>query len=297
MELSWSKVEQRAYTTALQISKDYNKTPLVYAYPIPSAGVHAAQAIRQHVTINLQFVENPADAEIYIDDLIDSGDTMKNIYHQFGVKPVYVLVHKNIERIKEWVSFPWDRMKNHAGPEDNIRRILQHIGEDPQREGLLETPARVVKSYDDLFSGYNYKTDEDVGKLMKCFEDGACNEMVLLKNIEFYSTCEHHMLNFAGRAHIAYLPQGKVVGLSKLARLLEVYSRRLQIQEKLTQQITQALDLHLQPLGSACILEASHSCMTCRGVMKQNSVMVTSSLTGEFLKPEVRAELLSLIKL
>jgi len=151
----------------------------------------------------------------------------------------------------------------------------------------------MVKSwYEDLFSGYR----EDPASVFKMFEDGACNQMVILKGIEFWSTCEHHVLPFWGRASLAYLPNGKVVGISKLARLLEIYARRLQIQERIGQQITNAMDEHLNPLGSACVLEAQHLCMICRGVQKQQSVMITSSLSGEFLKPEVRAEFFSLIK-
>lgn len=172
-----------------------------------------------------------------------------------------------------------------------IQTLLRWIGEDPDREGLRDTPDRVLKSYRELFAGY--KTNP--GDVLKTFEDGACDEMVLLKGIGLFSTCEHHMLPFTGVAHIAYLPKGKVVGISKLARLLEVFARRLQIQERLTQQVTKALDEYLQPLGSACVVEARHSCMSCRGVLKQESVMVTSSLTGEFRKPEVRAEFFALV--
>lgn len=173
-----------------------------------------------------------------------------------------------------------------------VRDLLFHIGENPDREGLLETPARVAKSWDELFAGYK----QDPAEVMKTFEDGACDEMVLLKDIEFYSMCEHHMLPFFGKAHVAYIPHGKVIGISKLARVLEIYSRRLQIQERLCQQVTQALAQHLQPKGAACVIEAQHFCMVCRGVNKQNSTMVTSSLWGAFRDPEPRAELFSLIK-
>lgn len=180
--------------------------------------------------------------------------------------------------------------------EDAVRNILCYIGEDPDREGLKETPTRVAKSYAELFSGYRYKTDEQFVKLLKVFEDGACDEMVLLKDISFSSTCEHHMLPFIGKAHVAYIPNGKVIGISKLARIVDVFSRRLQIQERLTQQVTQTLDKFLQPAGSACILEAHHQCMSCRGVMKAESMLVTSSITGAFRDGIVRSELFSLVK-
>lgn len=173
-----------------------------------------------------------------------------------------------------------------------IEHIIKAIGDDPVREGLLETPRRVVASWGQLYSGYK-QNPEDV---FKVFADGACDEMVLLRNIEFFSTCEHHMLPFIGVAHIAYVPNGKVIGVSKLARLLDVFARRLQIQERIGLQVTGALDMHLQPKGAACILRARHLCMACRGVNKQNADMVTSSITG-ILKtsPAARAELLSLI--
>lgn len=177
--------------------------------------------------------------------------------------------------------------------ENQVRQLLQFIGDDPGREGLLETPARVVRSYGEIFAGYK----ADPASVFKVFEDGACDEMVLVRNAEFYSCCEHHMQPFFGKAHIAYIPDGKVIGVSKLVRLLEVFARRLQIQERICQQVTAALDEHLKPLGSACILEAKHFCMTCRGVNKQHSEMVTSSLTGVFRsKLEARQELLTLIR-
>ena len=178
------------------------------------------------------------------------------------------------------------------GVESSIRDVLTYIGEDPTREGLLETPRRVMKSYSELYKGYT----QDPASVFKVFEDGACDELVLLRDIEFVSMCEHHMLPFLGKAHIAYVPNGKIIGVSKLARLLEVFSRRLQVQERLGVQVTRELDKHLKPLGSACILEAKHLCMIARGIQKQNSVMVTSSLTGVFKKdPMARAELMRLI--
>jgi GTP cyclohydrolase I len=174
-----------------------------------------------------------------------------------------------------------------------IKLVIRSMGDDPNREGLADTPSRVLASYQELFSGY----EDDPVSVMRIFEDGACDEMVVLKGAEIYSTCEHHLLPFFGIAHIAYLPKGRVIGISKLARLLEIYARRLQIQERLTQQITAALDEHLQPLGSACVIEAKHLCMIARGVQKQHSTMITSSLTGEFRDDKaVRQEFFNLIR-
>ena len=167
---------------------------------------------------------------------------------------------------------------------DAIRTILTLIGEDPDREGLKETPDRVFRSYAELYSGYH----QDPATVFKTFEDGTCDEMVILKGVSFASTCEHHLLPFFGEAHIAYIPKGRIIGLSKLARLLDIFSKRLQVQERLTTQITAALDEHLKPKGAACIIQASHLCTCIRGVKKPSSKMVTSSLTGVF-KDDYRA--------
>jgi GTP cyclohydrolase IA len=177
---------------------------------------------------------------------------------------------------------------------DAITTIIAAIGDDPKRDGLQETPTRVMNSWCEIFSGYG----KDPRDMLTTFENDGYDQMVILTDVEFYSTCEHHMLPFFGKAHIAYIPtKGKVVGISKLARLLEVYTRRLQIQERIGEQVTKALMEHLQPEGAACILEATHFCMTCRGVNKQHSKMVTSSLKGSFLtQPEARQELLTLIR-
>lgn len=170
--------------------------------------------------------------------------------------------------------------------------LLEYIGEDPNREGLCETPDRVLRSYEELFSGYK----KDPKDIFKCFEDGACDEMVVLKGIDFVSMCEHHMMMFSGHVSVAYLPKGRIVGISKLARLVEIFARRLQVQERMTTQITKALDDYLQPLGSACVISATHACMACRGVRKSNAIMMTSSLTGVFRQPEVRTEFFGLIR-
>ena len=152
----------------------------------------------------------------------------------------------------------------------------------------------MLQSYNHLFSGYH----EDPATLLTTFESPPVDEMVILRNVEFWSICEHHLLPFFGKAHIAYIPSnGKIVGISKLARVLEVYTRRLQVQERICQQVVDALMEHLQPVGAACMLEAQHLCMIMRGVQKQNSVMVTSCLRGAFLdNPATRQEFLSMVK-
>jgi GTP cyclohydrolase I len=158
-----------------------------------------------------------------------------------------------------------------------VTQLIRLIGENPTREGLLDTPRRVLKSHGEIFKGY--QMDPKV-ILSTCFDSEGYDQMVLLKDIELYSTCEHHMLPFFGKAHVAYIPNKKVVGLSKLARLVECYSRRLQIQERLTNQIADAIVNELDPIGVGVVIEAKHFCMVMRGVNKQNSVMKTSALRG-----------------
>jgi GTP cyclohydrolase IA len=181
--------------------------------------------------------------------------------------------------------------------QDLVKNMLVAIGEDPTREGLLDTPKRVVRAWGEMFAGYKMKPED----IATTFDADGYNELVLLKGIEFYSTCEHHMLSFSGKAHIGYIPNGKIIGISKLARILDIFARRMQIQERIGQQVTRAINQLLDPIGSACIIEAQHLCMRCRGVEKQESVMITSSLTGVFLEHTerglgARAELMSLIR-
>ena len=174
-----------------------------------------------------------------------------------------------------------------------VRTILSYIGENPEREGLLETPERLLRSYDELYQGYHTEPKS----IMKTFTDGAeeADEMVIQRNIPFFSMCEHHMLPFVGMAHLAYLPNKKIVGLSKMARLVEIYARRLQVQERMTAQISQALMDYLNPHGAACVIEATHLCMAQRGVGKHHSDTVTSSLRGVFKQAKTRAEFLNFI--
>lgn len=174
-----------------------------------------------------------------------------------------------------------------------VKGLLTQIGEDTDREGLLETPMRVAKSYEKLFGGYH----EDPKKIVTVFDNEGYDEMVIAKDIEFYSMCEHHMLPFFGKAHVGYVPNNKIIGLSKMPRLVEVFSRRLQNQERLTKQIADTLDEVLKPKGVGVVIEACHFCMQARGVEKQNSKMVTSSFLGLFRKDaRTRAEFLNLVK-
>jgi GTP cyclohydrolase I len=175
----------------------------------------------------------------------------------------------------------------------NVRSILELVGEDPEREGLLETPERVAKAYHFLTQGYA-QDPEAILKKAVFHEDYS--EMILVKDIELYSLCEHHMLPFFGKAHIAYIPNGKIVGLSKLPRVVDVFARRLQVQERLTLQIRDAIQDVLEPEGVAVVIEATHMCMVMRGVQKQNSTTTTSAMSGQFLESsDTRAEFMRLI--
>lgn len=174
----------------------------------------------------------------------------------------------------------------------NYTEILNVLGENAKREGLEKTPERVAKSMQYLTQGYEMNA-KDILEGAKFKED--VNEMIIVKDIELYSMCEHHMLPFFGKAHIAYIPNGWITGLSKIARVVDVYSRRLQVQERLTHQILDVIKATLNPLGVAVVIEASHLCMMMRGVQKQNSVTTTSAFWGEFEKAETRSEFTKLI--
>ncbi|MBF0430727.1 MAG: GTP cyclohydrolase I FolE [Fibrobacteria bacterium] len=176
----------------------------------------------------------------------------------------------------------------------NYEDILTAIGEDPSREGLLKTPLRAEQSMKFLTHGYTANIEEVINGAIY-HED--VNDMIVVKNIELYSMCEHHMLPFFGKCHVGYIPNGKVIGLSKIPRIVDIFARRLQLQERLTHQIADALTKHLQPKGLGVYIEAKHLCMMMRGVQKQNSEMVTSSMLGLFRKKsETRSEFLSSIK-
>jgi len=175
---------------------------------------------------------------------------------------------------------------------ESYEKLLRGVGEDPSREGLMKTPERAAKAIQFLTSGY----DSDPRQILKSalFKE-EYSEMVLVKEIELYSMCEHHMLPFFGKAHVAYIPNGHIVGLSKIPRVVDVFARRLQVQERLTHEILDCIQEVLQPLGAAIVIEARHMCMMMRGVQKQNSVTTTSAFTGEFRNEETRSEFLDLL--
>ncbi len=193
------------------------------------------------------------------------------------------MAYKKIEQYDEDIT---------AGLKKNYKETLALLGEDANREGLEKTPERVAKAMQFLTQGYQ----QDANAILNSAKfHEAVSEMIIVKDIELYSMCEHHMLPFYGKAHVAYIPNGWITGLSKIARVVDVYSRRLQVQERLTHQILNSIKETLNPLGVAVVIEASHLCMMMRGVQKQNSVTTTSAFWGEFEKNETRSEFVKLI--
>ncbi len=178
--------------------------------------------------------------------------------------------------------------------EDAVKKLLQYLEIDAEREGLEETPKRVIESFDEIFAGYKQNASD---VLASTFNAEGYDGIVLLRDIEFYSTCEHHLQPFRGRAHVAYIPTDKIVGISKLARIVELHARRLQNQERITKSVVDDIEKNLNPLGAGVIIEAKHGCMQCRGVSKQNAIMTTSAMRGVFFeKAEARSELMQLIR-
>lgn len=272
-------------------------------YAVPRGGIPAALAFlaASHGRLNVELVDEVQQANLILDDLIDSGATFKR-YEQHGT-PFYALFskgpspHAAVELDKRWVVFPWENAEDgDTSAHDIVTRMLQRIGDDPTREGLQDTPKRVVKAWDTWFGGYHV----DPKTVLKVFEDGAegVDEMVLETDIPVYSFCEHHMAPIFGVAHVAYIPDGKVVGLSKLVRLVDIFARRLQVQERLTNQIADSLMKELNCKGAGVVLQCRHMCMESRGVHSHGVVTTTSALRG-CVKDEhdSRAEFLSLIRM
>jgi GTP cyclohydrolase I len=261
------------------------------AYGVPRGGVSAVLALKS-AEQRIVIVDDPNDADCIVDDLVDSGTTMERYRQSYPDKPFFALIDKRKDPEMGWVVFPWE--KNEEGSfEDNVVRLLQFVGEDPARGGLLETPARVAKAWRYWCSGY----EKDAAAILKVFEDGAerHDQMVTVKDIPIYSHCEHHMAPIFGTVTISYIPNGKIVGLSKLSRIADMFARRLQVQERLTDQIADALWDNLKPQGVGVMVKARHLCMESRGVCQQGHHTITTALRGAMLtQPEARSEFLRL---
>ena len=267
-------------------------------YGIPRGGIPVAYMLELLFPDYFRVTDSLSEAVICVDDIIDSGAT-RDRYMSIHNKPVFGMIDKTIsgsEFKDAWIVFPWETNdKEGTGVEDNVVRLLQFIGEDPTRGGLIETPKRVAKAWQYWCSGY----EVDIPALLKTFEDGAdgCDEMVVVKDIPFYTHCEHHMAPFFGTATVAYIPNGKIVGLSKLPRIVDAFARRLQVQERLTNQIADAIDGNLSPLGVGVIIKARHLCMESRGIQQQGHCTITSALRGVIRNtPAARAEFLDLAR-
>lgn len=263
-------------------------------YGVPRGGITPASIL---AGLTSGYLVGEAKKAIYIiDDLIDSGATRDRYNFHYPYAEFIALYEKDPEK-KEWIVFPWEVSDQGAdqSSEDIFIRLLQYIGEDPEREGLVETPKRMAKAWDFWTSGYQM----DPKEIFKTFADGGENydQMLVLDPIPFYSHCEHHLAAIFGDVYIAYIPNGRIAGLSKFARLVDVFARRLQVQERLTTQIAQVINDELKPLGVAVVVRARHFCIESRGVQKPGVKTTTSAMHGVFrVNPETRAEFLSLVR-
>jgi GTP cyclohydrolase I len=264
-------------------------------YGVPRGGLFPAAVVAGQLRVPLS--ATPERGTLVVDDLVDSGATLTpytldaDLYvdalFRKSTSPSGIAPHAELR--DGWLVFPWEH-NDSAGPEDAVLRLLNFIGEDATREGLVDTPGRVCRSLAELTGGYN----DDPATILSTVFTEQHDQMVVLDGVEFTSLCEHHMLPFVGTAVVGYVPRGKVVGLSKLARLVECYARRLQVQERMTEQIALALMTHLEPEGAGVVIRAHHSCMGCRGVRKPSARMTTSALLGIMrYSPDARSEFLA----
>jgi len=272
--ITWDEIFIRAI-------KIKNKYPNANFWGVPRGGQVVAGIIGNAV-------DNIQDCDVIVDDLIDSGST-KERYKTFN-KPFEVLIDKKKEFKDEWIVFPWEiKEEGEETVEDNVKRLLQYFGEDVNREGLRDTPKRYVKFFKEFLNPPKWNCTT--------FKGEGYDEMIVQTNIPFHSLCEHHIAPFFGEGHIAYIPNERIVGLSKLARTLETYSRRLQNQERITTQVAEFLWKELQPKGVAVVLTAKHMCMEMRGVKKHDTNTTTSKMMGSFKEDyKARTEFLNLIK-
>lgn len=295
MKLNHLQIASLCQQLAVTILEECGREHLV-AHPVPRGGVPVAYALKEFMP-HLTLTQDAGDADIFIDDILDSGATMERYKAVYPGRPFFTMLNKGEggRYQGQYIVFPWEGSDVEASAEDNIIRLLQVVGEDVKRGGLKETPGRVVKAWQHWCSGYG-KKPEDV---LKTFDDGAegYDQMIAVVDIPVYSHCEHHMAAIFGTATIAYIPDGKIVGLSKLSRLVDIFARRLQVQERLTNQIADALQEHLKPKGVGVIIKARHMCMESRGVCQQGHHTQTVALRGAMLEQDsTRAEFLSLKK-
>lgn len=297
IELTWDAINQHV----MDLCGRWKNDGIRAVYGIPRGGQHVAMRVAE--LLDVPRCDRPDDPDqvdssvLVVDDLIDSGRTMAPWAHwnhdalyRKPWSPVELAPHANT--VPAWLVFPWEvGTDDEAGPVDAVVRLLEYLGEDPNREGLVDTPGRVLRALAEMTAGMR----DDPHEILSTTFDEGFDEMVVLRNIEFTSLCEHHMLPFSGTVDVGYIAKGRVVGLSKLARLVECFARRLQVQERMTQQIAEALETELAPAGVGVVVKAHHSCMGCRGVKKPTAEMVTSVLRGYMLVSDAaRREFLDL---
>jgi len=271
---------------------DYSKFPFNHrkakVYGVPRGG-QIVTGLMLSVSDKIESTEDPSKADVIIDDLYDSGTTYEKWKKKYPKAEFYFLYDKREKEYSgKWLEFPWEESGD-IEVEENVIRLLEYFGQDANREGLKETPKRYIKFFQEFL-------DPPVWKVTTFSSEGY-DQMIVQTNIPFYSLCEHHIAPFFGVGHIAYIPNKKIIGLSKLARTLETFSRRLQNQERITNQVVDFLMKELEPLGVGCVIKAKHLCIEMRGVKKHNTYTTTSSLRGVFNNKEVKDEFFKLIEL
>jgi GTP cyclohydrolase I len=276
----------------------HSKESTIRVFGVPRGGVPVALALAG--SGGFAAVDKPDTAHVIVDDIIDSGATMRRFTSRYKGKEFFALAGKQrdypavlMAPADQWLVFPWEGDAE-GSAEDIPRRLLQFIGEDVTREGLRETPARFLKAWREWTQGYSVNPKD----VLKSFADGAENvdEMVVVRDIKFYSHCEHHLAPFFGVVHVGYVPNGRIVGLSKIPRLVQAFARRLQVQERMTNQIADALTEELKPKGVGVVIQARHLCMESRGINLEGSQTTTSAVRGVFFdKQPAREEFFALI--
>lgn len=297
LKISWQEFFNLCISLANNIAGNYRKV-----YGVPTGGCFVAREMLHD--LGLDVVDNPSEAFAHsclvVDDIVDSGKTIDKFKKAgfttaslFTKETTKVKPHFSTRTIPSntWVQFPWETKRD---IEDTVVRQLEYIGELPTREGLIKTPKRIVASWEELYSGYG-QNPEEILKEAQFKDYNNYDQIIILKDIDFFSMCEHHMMPFFGKVHIGYLPDKNVAGISKLARMVDCFSKRLQIQERLTEEIASTIFEILKPQGVGVVVEATHLCMVARGVKKRQPLMITSAVKGKFQESILKDEFFSLI--